>query len=59
VKITIEKDGRISNVSLLTSSGQSEFDRSIMAAAQRVGRIREPLPEGMEGHVSIRFRLQD
>ncbi len=59
VKITIENDGRISNVSLVSGSGIRDFDESIVEAARRVGRIREPLPEGLNHEITIRFKLDD
>ncbi|MES2308116.1 MAG: energy transducer TonB [Verrucomicrobiota bacterium] len=59
LKITIENDGRISNVTLVTGSGIRDFDESIVAAAKRVGRIREPLPEGLDHEITIRFKLDD
>jgi TonB family protein len=59
LKITIENDGRISNVALVTGSGIRDFDESIVAAARRVGRIREPLPEGLDHEITIRFKLDD
>lgn len=59
IKITIEKDGRISNVTLVSGSGIRDFDESIMTAAKRVGKIREPLPEGLDHEITIRFKLDD
>ncbi len=59
VKITIENDGRISNVALVSGSGIRDFDESIVEAARRVGRIREPLPEGLNHEITIRFKLDD
>ncbi len=59
VKITIEKDGRISNVALVSGSGIRDFDESILEAARRVGKIREPLPEGLNHEITIRFKLDD
>ncbi len=59
VKIRIEKDGRISNVSLANSSGNVVMDESVMAAAHRVTQI-DPLPAGLGGdsyEVKINFEL--
>lgn len=59
IKITIERDGRISNVSLVSGSGVRAFDESVLAAARRVGKIRDPLPEGLDSQITIRFKLDE
>jgi TonB family protein len=46
VKIRIEKDGTISDVSLDTSSGNDVMDQSVMEAARRVTQV-DPLPAGL------------
>lgn len=59
VKIRIEKDGHISNVSLANPSGNVVMDDSVMAAARRVTQI-DPLPTGLGGdfyEVKINFEL--
>ena len=59
VKIRIEKDGRISNVSLANPSGNVVMDESVMTAARRVTQI-DPLPAGLGGEfyeVKINFEL--
>lgn len=55
VRIKIEKDGRISNVSLAKSSGNVVMDESVMAAAQRVSQI-EALPAGL-GNESLELNM--
>jgi len=58
VKIRIEKDGRISNVSLAKSSGNTIVDDSVMAAARRVTQI-DPLPEGLgEDYYEIKINFE-
>lgn len=59
VKITIENDGGISNVTLVSGSGIRDFDESILEAARRVRKIREPLPEGLNHEITIRFKFDD
>ena len=60
VKIRIEKDGTISDVSLASSSGNDVMDQSVMEAARRVTQV-DPLPEGLgDGgpyEVKINFEL--
>jgi TonB family protein len=60
VKIRIEKDGTISDVSLAQSSGNDVMDQSVMEAAHKVTQV-DPLPEGLsEGgayEVKINFEL--
>lgn len=46
LRITIEKDGRISAASVVTPSGNVVMDQSVLAAAQRVKKI-APLPDGI------------
>ncbi len=59
IRILVEKNGTISRVDLVRSSGNKEHDDSALAAVRRVGRIREPLPEGMDGSIDINFRLTE
>ena len=60
VKIKIEKDGAISDVSLAQSSGNDVMDQSVMEAARKVTQV-DPLPQGLgEGgayEVKINFEL--
>ncbi len=60
VKIRIEKDGAISDVSLDQPSGNELMDQSVMEAAHRVSKV-DPLPEGLgDGgsyEVKINFEL--
>ena len=60
VKIRIEKDGTISDVSLASSSGNDVMDQSVMEAARRVTQV-DPLPQGLgDGgpyEVKINFEL--
>lgn len=62
LKITIEKDGRISRFSLMKPSGIAAIDDSILAAAAGVKQI-EPLPEKLAKkgsyEVAIAFEPQD
>jgi TonB family protein len=46
VKIRIERDGTISDVSLATSSGNDVMDQSVMEAARKVTQV-DPLPDGL------------
>ena len=60
LRITIAADGRISNFSVLRSSGNVVMDESVMAAARRVGRIDAPpsaLLKGGAYTVNINFEL--
>lgn len=60
VKIRIEKDGTISDVSLAQSSGNDVMDQSVMEAARKVTQV-DPLPEGLGAggayEVKIAFEL--
>ena len=60
VKIRIEKDGTISDVSLASSSGNAIMDQSVMDAAHKVTQV-DPLPEGLGNggayEVTIDFEL--
>lgn len=62
LKITIEKDGRISRFSLIKPSGITAIDDSILAAAAGVKQI-EPLPERLAKkgsyEVAIAFEPQE
>jgi TonB family protein len=46
LRITIEKDGRISSSTVVNSSGNVVMDESVLAAAKRVKRIAQ-LPAGI------------
>lgn len=59
IKIRIEKDGRISNVTLVKSSGNVVMDDSVMEAARHVTQI-EPLPAAIHDKfydIPIEFEL--
>jgi TonB family protein len=47
IKIRIEKDGHISNVTLEKSSGNPIMDESVMMAAKRIQHV-DPLPESIK-----------
>jgi TonB family protein len=60
LQIRIERDGKISDVKVVRSSGNVVMDESVMAAAHRVLQI-DPLPAGLGGGaytVNINFELQ-
>jgi TonB family protein len=59
IQIIVEKSGLLSTVSLLTTSGNSVFDESALTAARSVKQIREPLPDGMNGTITIDFKLTE
>jgi outer membrane biosynthesis protein TonB len=58
VHIHVEKDGRVppESVYLITSSGNSVYDDSAVAAAKNLGYLHEPLPEGCPPDISIHFK---
>lgn len=59
VKITIDRDGRITDVTLARPSGNVVMDESVMAAARSVTQI-DPLPRGLGGDtytININFKL--
>ena len=59
VKIRIEKNGAVSNVSLAKSSGNVVMDESVLSAARRVSKI-DPLPAGLGGEffeINVNFEL--
>ncbi|WP_202214713.1 energy transducer TonB [Methylacidimicrobium sp. AP8] len=57
VQIFVAKDGRISKPVLLSSSGNEEFDRSVLAAAHRVDALGEPRPSDVPQIVTVTFRM--
>ena len=61
LKITIQRDGTISNFSLAKPSGNPVMDQSVMEAAAKVLKI-APVPEGMgtgNGYtININFELE-
>ena len=61
LQIRIEKNGRISDVKILKSSGNVVMDESVMTAARKVLQI-DPLPSGLGSGgsytVNINFELQ-
>ena len=60
LRIRIQRDGRISDYSIATSSGNPVVDDSVTAAAARVKRV-DPLPSGLgEDYydVNINFELE-
>jgi len=59
LRIRIQKDGRISDYSIVKSSGNLVVDDSVTAAAARVKHV-DPLPSGLGGDyydVNINFEL--
>ena len=60
VRIRIEKDGRISNFTIVRPSGNVVVDESVAAVAKRVTQV-DPLPKGLGGgayyEVNINFEL--
>ena len=59
IKIRIEKDGRISQVNLVKSSGNVVMDDSVMQSAQKITQI-DPLPAAIHDtyyDVPIEFEL--
>ena len=60
VRVRIEKDGRVSDFSIVRSSGNVVVDESVSAVAKRVTQV-DPLPAGLgnAGHydVNINFEL--
>ncbi len=59
VKLRIEKDGRVSDFSILKSSGNVVVDESVEAVAKHVTQV-DPLPAGLGGdfyEVKINFEL--
>ena len=61
LRLTIERDGTISNFSLAKPSGNPVMDESVLAAAAKVKQI-APLPEGLNQNssytVNINFELE-
>lgn len=61
LRLTIERDGAISNFSLAKPSGNPVMDESVLAAAAKVKQI-APLPEGLKEsapyNVNINFELE-
>src|SRR5207253_6819580 len=59
LKIRIERDGTISNASIVKSSGNPVMDESVLSAAARVKKI-DPLPQGLSTsayEININFEL--
>ena len=59
LKIRIRKDGSIAGREIVTPSGNSQVDESVLNAAQKIMQI-EPLPAGLPGdtyEVKIAFKL--
>lgn len=57
IHILVNADGSIAKAELTRSSGSEEHDATALAAVRKVGKIREPRPEGMPAEVSINFKL--
>lgn len=57
VKIRIEKDGRIANVSLANPSGNAVMDDSVMFAARRVAQV-DPLPGALGDSYEIKINFE-
>ncbi len=58
VEIHVEKDGHVPPelVHLVTSSGNQAYDDSALQAAEHLGYLREPLPDGCPPDISITFK---
>ena len=59
VKLRIEKDGRVSDFTVIKPSGNVVVDESVTAVAKRVTQV-DPLPAGLGGQyyeVKINFEL--
>ena len=59
VRIRIEKDGRVSNFTIVRPSGNVVVDESVAAVAKRVTQV-DPLPKGLGGayyEVTINFAV--
>lgn len=59
VQITIDRDGRITDVTLARASGNVVMDESVMTAARSVTQI-DPLPRGLGSDtysIKINFKL--
>ncbi|VVM05147.1 hypothetical protein MAMC_00426 [Methylacidimicrobium cyclopophantes] len=57
VQIFVAKDGRISKPVLLGSSGNEEFDRTALAAADQVETVGEARPSDVPETVTVTFRM--
>lgn len=57
VQIFVANDGRISKPVLLSSSGNEEFDRTVLAAAHQVGSVGDPRPSDVPEIVTVIFRM--
>ena len=57
VDIIVEEDGTISNIKIVGPSGNDDHDASAIRAANKVGQLTKPRPEGMPERVSINFKL--
>jgi TonB family protein len=51
--ITVAKDGTISNVTLVQSSGNPELDQSVQAAIRKTARFSEPPPDGRDATFTV------
>lgn len=54
----VAADGSISRASIVKSSGNAEFDHSVLAAVHKVRPI-GPRPDGQGGTFKVRFRMKD
>ena len=57
IQIRVEKDGAVTQATLLAGSGNATFDASALAAARRVARIEKPRPDDVPETVVINFQL--
>ncbi len=59
VQLRIEKDGRVSNFTIVRSSGNVVVDESVAAVAARVARV-DPPPAGLVagGHYDVRIKFE-
>ncbi|MFO7877516.1 MAG: cell envelope integrity protein TolA [Desulfovermiculus sp.] len=58
VKISINDQGRITDHSLVQSSGDSQFDSSVLRAIDRTGNLQAPPSQELQS-IQITFHLQD
>ena len=59
IQIKVERDGTISQSSLLASSGNATFDETALAAARRVVKLSKPRPNDVPEIVDITFKLAE
>ena len=61
LKLRIKQDGTILNREIVSSSGNSQMDESVLTAANRVTQI-DPLPSGLGNgeflEINVQFKLE-